>query len=66
MIRFTPIALGLIVAFSAHAADLLDVYLAAEQQDQVYAAAKATYNAGLERLPRLVPRCGPRSIYKCR
>ena len=52
MTRFSPIALGLMFAFSAHAADLLDVYLAAEQQDQVYAAAKATYNAGLERLPQ--------------
>ena len=52
MTRFSPIALGLMFAFSAHAADLLDVYMAAEQQDQVYAAAKATYNAGLERLPQ--------------
>ena len=52
MRKFTPIALGLLIAYSANAADLLEVYQAAEQQDQVYAAAKATYNASLEKLPQ--------------
>ncbi len=52
MIRFTPIALGLMFAYAAHGADLLEVYQAAVQQDQVYAAAKATYAAGLEKLPQ--------------
>ena len=52
MTRYTPIALGLMFAFSANGADLLDVYQAAEQQDPVYAAAKSTYNAGLEKLPQ--------------
>ena len=52
MTRFTPIALGLLLAYSAHGADLLDVYRAAEQQDQVFAAAKETYRAGLEKLPQ--------------
>jgi outer membrane protein len=52
MAKLTPIALALMFAYSAHAADLLDVYQAAEQQDQVYAAAKATYAAGLEKLPQ--------------
>ncbi len=52
MNRFTPIALGLLLAYSAHGADLLEVYQAAEQQDQVFAAAKATYAAGLEKLPQ--------------
>ncbi len=48
----TPIALGLMLAYSAQAADLLDVYQAAEQQDQTYAAAKAAYRAGIEKLPQ--------------
>ena len=52
MTKLTPIALALLFAYSANAADLLDVYQAAEQQDQVYAAAKATYAAGLEKLPQ--------------
>ena len=52
MIRLTPIALGFLLAYSATAADLLEVYQAAEQQDQTYAAAKATYAAGLEKLPQ--------------
>ena len=52
MTKLTPIALALIFAYSANAADLLDVYQAAAQQDQVYAAAKATYAAGLEKLPQ--------------
>ena len=48
----TPIALGLMLAYSAQAADLLDVYQAAEQQDQTYAAAKSAYKAGIEKLPQ--------------
>ena len=52
MTKFTPIALALMFAYSAHGADLLDVYQAAEQQDQVFAAAKETYRAGLEKLPQ--------------
>ena len=60
MRKFTPIALGLLIAYSANAADLLEVYQAAEQQDQVYAAAKATYNASLEKLPQARSALRPR------
>ncbi len=48
----TPIALGLMLAYSAQAADLLDVYQAADQQDPTYASAKAAYKAGIEKLPQ--------------
>lgn len=48
----TPIAFGLILAYSAQAADLLDVYQAAEQQDPTYAGAKQAYRAGIEKLPQ--------------
>lgn len=48
----TPIAFGLMLAYSAQAADLLEVYQAAEQQDPTYAAAKAAYKAGIEKLPQ--------------
>ncbi|MDQ3261952.1 MAG: TolC family outer membrane protein [Pseudomonadota bacterium] len=48
----TPIAVGLMLAYSAQAADLLDVYQAADQQDPTYAAAKQAYKAGIEKLPQ--------------
>lgn len=40
------------VAWTAHAANLSDVYKLARQHDPVYAAAYASYKAGLERLPQ--------------
>lgn len=40
------------LAWSAHAANLSDVYKLARQHDPVYAAAYAGYKAGLERLPQ--------------
>ena len=52
MNRFSPIYLALFLAQATHAEDLLDIYQAAEQQDQQYASAKAAYRAGIEKLPQ--------------
>ena len=45
-------ALLLIVSLSTHAMDLLQIYLAAEQQDATLMAARATASADRERLPQ--------------
>jgi outer membrane protein len=39
-------------SFSASAADLLETFHAAQSQDSVFAAARATYQAGQEKLPQ--------------
>ncbi|MEO6074458.1 MAG: TolC family outer membrane protein [Burkholderiales bacterium] len=52
MIRLSPIYLALLLAHTTQAADLLDIYQAAEQEDQQYASAKAAYRAGIEKLPQ--------------
>ena len=46
------IALGLVFATSAHSANLGDVYRDAFTYDAQYAAARAAYQAGLEKLPQ--------------
>ena len=52
MIRLSPIYLTLLLAHGTYATDLLDIYQAAEQEDQQYASAKAAYRAGIEKLPQ--------------
>ena len=52
MIRLSPIYLALLLVHTTQAADLLDIYQAAEQEDQQYASAKAAYRAGIEKLPQ--------------
>lgn len=47
---FAVAALG--ASFSASAADLLETFHAAQSQDSVFAAARATYQAGQEKLPQ--------------
>ncbi|MGH8744472.1 MAG: TolC family protein, partial [Burkholderiales bacterium] len=44
--------LSLLSSFPAHAADLLEIYHQALAQDAVYASARATWQAGLEKLPQ--------------
>lgn len=44
--------LSLLSNFPAHAADLLEIYHQALAQDAVYASARATWQAGLEKLPQ--------------
>ncbi len=45
-------AAALSASFSAGATDLLDTFHAAQAQDPVFAAARATYRAGQEKLPQ--------------
>lgn len=47
-----PLLLALVFAGSAQAADLLQVYRDAQAHDALYAAARASRDAGLEKLPQ--------------
>ncbi|MDE2309436.1 MAG: channel protein TolC, partial [Betaproteobacteria bacterium] len=50
MLQISILALG--ISRAASAADLLETYHAAQAQDAVFAAARATHQAGQEKLPQ--------------
>lgn len=52
MNHLLPLALSLGLGLPAHAADLLEIYRQALSQDAVYASARATWQAGQEKLPQ--------------
>lgn len=52
MNRLLLLALSLGLGLPAHAADLLEIYRKALSQDAVYASARATWQAGQEKLPQ--------------
>jgi outer membrane protein len=52
MNRLLPLAMSLGLGLPAHAADLLEIYRQALSQDAVYASARATWQAGQEKLPQ--------------
>lgn len=52
MNRLLLLALSLGLGLPAHAADLLEIYRQALSQDAVYASARATWQAGQEKLPQ--------------
>ncbi|MGH8518746.1 MAG: TolC family outer membrane protein, partial [Panacagrimonas sp.] len=55
MMRALPVLLLATIAASgapARAADLLEVYRAAQTSDAVYAGARASWSAGQEKLPQ--------------
>ena len=52
MIRLSMFASSIMVCLTAQAADLLEVYRQALTQDAVYASARATWQAGQEKLPQ--------------
>lgn len=62
MMRLSLLSFSVLLAFSAEAANLLDVYHDAEAQDATFASAKAAYQAGIEKeqqgLALLLPTVG--------
>jgi outer membrane protein len=52
MIKLAALAVGLAFAGVAAGADFVDIYRLAKQNDPTFAAARASLEAGLEKLPQ--------------
>ena len=56
--------IGMLLHTPLHAADLMDVYREALEQDAQYSSARAAYQAAQEKLPQGQPDCFPQLPFK--